>query len=85
MKLLLLLPLLLVGCASETYHLGTAKSAARGNIQGNGTNVTVIAKPDYYYFHADKIDNSTATRAGMSALMTAAKLAAKMYSPVPLR
>lgn len=82
MKYFLFIPLFFfVGCASESYRLGTAKSAARGRIYGNATNITVIAKPDYYYFHADKLDNSTPTRAGMSAFVTAAKLAAKMYSP----
>lgn len=72
-----------VGCAGETYHLGTATKAAHGNIQGNATNITVVARPNYYYFHADKLDNSGATRAALSPIISTAKVAAKMYSPLP--
>ncbi len=52
------------GCAEESYRLGTKTTAARGRIQCNATGITVVARPNYYYFHADKLDNSTATTAG---------------------
>ncbi len=59
-----MIAMLISGCAEESYRLGTKTAAARGRIQCNATGITVEARPNYYYFHADKLDNSTATTAG---------------------